>query len=81
MARASLCIVADDPAQVQAAEDWFAAHRHELDFLSVNYGCGCCVDLYDIDGPDAIVATLPPDLRVSSEWTRGELTTRREAAE
>lgn len=81
MTRATLCVSVDEPAQVEAAERWFAAHRGELDFLSINYGCGCCVDLYDLEGAEAVLAAIPADLRISSDWTRGELTTRRAAAE
>jgi hypothetical protein len=79
--RESICVIVDDSASVQAAEEWLASHRHRLDYISENYGCGCCVDLYDLEGTEDVLSTIPHDLRCSSEWTRDERATRRPAAE
>jgi hypothetical protein len=72
MARESICVIVDDPGSVKAAEEWLTANRSRLDFLSENQGCGCCVDLYDLEGPEEVLHTIPQMLRCSSDWTSGE---------
>lgn len=79
--RESICVKADDPTSVQAAKDWLARNRERLDYLSENYGCGCCVDLYDLEGAEEVLSTIPDDLRCSSEWTRNDRKDRRPTAE
>ena len=79
--RECICVIVDDPANVQAAEDRLAANRERLDYVSENYGCRCCVDLYDLEGAGDVLSTIPDGLRCSSEWTRNERTNRRPAAE
>jgi hypothetical protein len=67
MARESICVVVDDPASVKAGEEWLAANRERLDFLSENLGCGCCVNLYNLEGPEEVLQTIPQQLMC---WTR-----------
>jgi len=69
MARATISIAVDEPAQVRAGEEWLTANHSRLSFISENYGCGCCVDLYDMEGPDDLLATIPDLLRTTSDWT------------
>jgi hypothetical protein len=71
MARATICIAVDDPADVEAGEQWLAANRERLDFVSENYGCGCCVDLYDLEGPPEVLATISQAISADSDWTAG----------
>jgi hypothetical protein len=72
MARETICVDVRNPADVEAAEKWLAANRSRLDFLSENDGCGCCVDLYDLEGPEEVLQTIPEQLRCWSPWVRGE---------
>lgn len=72
MPRATICIAVDQPEEVVAGEQWLSAHRERLDFVSPNYGCGCCVDLYDIEGPADVLATIPKAISASSDWTAGQ---------
>lgn len=69
MARATIIVDVNSPGEVQAAEDWFAAWRHRLTHCSDNNGCGCCVDSFDIEGPDDVIVTLPPEINSWSEWS------------
>lgn len=59
MPRATLIICCDQPEEAAAAEAWFARWRSELAFVSPNEGCGCCVDIYNVDGPAEAIAALP----------------------
>lgn len=80
MARATICIAVDEPAEVEAAEQWLSVYRDQLDFVSENYGCGCCVDLYDLEGPADVLSTLPETIGASSDWASGEAKHGRAAA-
>lgn len=59
----------DEPGQREAAEAWFAKWRAQLSYCSENTGCGCCVDTWDVDGPDAAINEFPPFLHAMSDWT------------
>ena len=39
--------------------------------FSDDYGCGCCVSLYDIEGPDEAIDSLPYEIVAMSEWSEG----------
>ena len=71
MPRATICIEVEDETQVEIGEQWLAAHRDELDFISENYGCGCCVDFYDLEGSAELLASIPEKIRGGSDWTSG----------
>ena len=68
MPRATICVVMDDPGEVEAGRKWLAANRRSLTHVSENQGCGCCVDVWDVEGPREVLATLPDSLRSGSEW-------------
>jgi hypothetical protein len=69
MPRATICIVVDQPSEVEAAEQWLSANRDKLEFISSDYGCGCCVSLFDLEGPADVLDTIPDFLRAASDWT------------
>lgn len=71
MPRQTICIAVDEPDEVEEGARWLVENRHRLAFISENYGCGCCVDLYDLEAPAEVLATLPDSIRISSKWTRG----------
>ena len=53
----------------QAAVDaWLERWRPRLPFVSDNEGCGCCVDIYNVEAPPEALAELPPAVFASSEW-------------
>jgi hypothetical protein len=80
MARATICIAVDEPAEVEAGERWLSANRDRLDFISENYGCRCCVDLYDLEAMPEVLASIPEPIRASSDWTSGRAMHGRAAA-
>ena len=63
MPRAGVIVEVDAPGEAEAAEAWIAANRPRLDFVSDQEGCGCCVLLWTVEGPEEVLATLPPGLR------------------
>jgi hypothetical protein len=71
MPRATICVEVDDPRQVELGERWLAAHGDALDFLSAAYGCGCCVNLYNLEGCAELIASIPEEIRGGSDWASG----------
>ncbi|CAN7702688.1 hypothetical protein LJR066_005695 [Acidovorax sp. LjRoot66] len=65
--RASICALVDNPGEVEMAESWLEKNSAHLGFVSEMNGCGCCVFLWDVEGPDAIVRTIPPQLVAASD--------------
>lgn len=59
--RACLCVEVDEADDVAAAEHWVLAHAGRLTCVR-STGCGCCVIGWDIEGPAAIIDTLPAAL-------------------
>jgi hypothetical protein len=53
-----------------AVAAWFDRWRDRLTFLSGNRGCGCCVDMWNVDGPLEAIVELPPTVRAASDWAR-----------
>nr|WP_042670733.1 hypothetical protein [Methylobacterium sp. B34] len=78
-ARASLCVDVGDGDDVAAAERWMLAHAGRLTRVR-STGCGCCVIGWDIEGPAALVATLPAALGAISDWAGPAATPRRAAS-
>lgn len=70
MPRYTICATADNPEERQHFQAWLKQWKSQLQYVSKNYGCGCCVDMYDIEGPATAIDKLPPHLLASSEWTR-----------
>ncbi len=67
-ARASICAVVDNPGEVADAEQWLEENARRLSFVSEMNGCGCCVFMWDIQGPHEVLATLPMHLSSAGEW-------------
>ncbi len=57
-----LIIEVDAPAKVEVAARWFEAWLPRLTYVSKNTGCGCCVDIYEVEGDEAAVAAIPRDV-------------------
>ena len=71
MSQATIIVAVDDAAEVAAIEAWFTRWREKLTFVSDNYGCGCCVDIWEAEGPSEAFDELPPQTYAGSEWTHG----------
>ncbi len=71
--RATIIVTVDEPESVAAGKAWFARWRPHLAYCSGNTGCGCCVDIWDVDAPEEAVAELPWELRAMSEWTHPDI--------
>ncbi len=66
--RATICAVVDEEGCAAEAEQWLEERRARLSFVSEQNGCGCCVLMWDIEGPTDLVGTLPAGLSAVSAW-------------
>ena len=66
MHRASICIASDSPEEEVAFETWAEQWREKMTFFSDDYGCGCCVHLFDVEGPKEGIDLIPEQLRTTS---------------
>jgi len=64
--KATICVDVACEDEVAAVERWFATWRGRLAFCSENGGCGCCVDIWEVDAPAEALAELPQSV-VSSD--------------
>lgn len=63
--RAKIIAAVDQPGEVEAAEAWLAACRPSLAFVSDDSGCGCCVHVWDVEGPAEVLASIPAAIRAA----------------
>ncbi len=66
--RANLIVAVDDADDVGAVVSWFDRWAGQLDYISENRGCGCCVDIVDLVGPPSIIDSAPPRLLGDIVW-------------
>jgi hypothetical protein len=71
ISRATLIATADDSDNRVMARTWLEKHKSSLVFVSDNLGCGCCVDIWNIEGDATVVASIPSILLASSAWADG----------
>jgi len=64
--RASICISSDAAEEAAAFEAWLQKWKGTLTLISNDYGCGCCVHLYDVEGPREAIDALPHAIRCHS---------------
>ena len=69
MSRATVIIAVDSPDEEDSYVAWLEKWKEKLPYVSENYGCGCCVLMFDIEAPDEALAELPAAIRGESDWT------------
>jgi hypothetical protein len=68
MPRATIIVEVTRPEDVAACEDWFAKWTQSLTYQSENTGCGCCVNIWDVEGSDEAIAAIPSGIQGHSSW-------------
>ena len=58
-ARATVSVTIDNEREVMAVNAWFQRWGPRIQCAD-NQGCGCCVDIWDVQAPAAALAELPP---------------------
>jgi hypothetical protein len=66
--RASVCVGADSEEEGSLFDGWLSRWKEEMTFVSGDYGDGCCVHLFDVEGPKAAIDAIPEAIRCQSKW-------------
>lgn len=61
--KARILVDVNDEEERAAAAAWFARWRSSLTYVSENDGCGCCVDIWDVEGPEEAISDLPESIQ------------------
>lgn len=69
MARATITIDVQNGSETATCRSWFERWESTLVRVSENYGCGCCVEIYDVEGPQEAIDAIPDQFRTFSEWS------------
>lgn len=74
MARATIIVDVDSPQEVREVELWFAKWRPRLEYASQQEGCGCCIYMWNVEGPNDAIEELPREVLADSEWSNPKRT-------
>jgi hypothetical protein len=69
MPKVSITVQVDYPDEMAAVDAWFARWRSALTHESEDYGCGCCVHIWQLEGPAEAIAELPSAVVSGDGWT------------
>jgi hypothetical protein len=67
--RATIIVSTDQPSEADAVDAWLAVWGARLAHRSEDLGCGCCVHIWNVEGPAEAIAALPESVRGESDWT------------
>ena len=52
----------DDSPELALLTAWYREWRSQLEYVSANSGCGCCVHIFQIVGPPEAIMAVPEAL-------------------
>ena len=58
----TICASLDAPGERELLNSWLDRWRGRLLALSENRGCGCCVDIFEVTGPEEAMKELPVEM-------------------
>jgi hypothetical protein len=67
--RATVCLWSESIEEKVEFTTWLNVWKKKLSFVSPDYGCGCCIHLFDLEGPAEAIDALPEQLLTVSDWT------------
>jgi hypothetical protein len=67
--RATVCLWSESIEEKVEFTTWLNVWKKKLSFVSPDYGCGCCIHLFDLEGPEEAIHALPEQLLTVSNWT------------
>lgn len=69
MHRATVCLWSESIEEKVEFTTWLTAWKRKMSYVSPDYGCGCCIHLFDLAGPKEAIDALPDELLTVSDWT------------
>jgi hypothetical protein len=73
MRRATVCLWTEAIEEKVEFTAWQTAWKRKMTFVSHDYGCGCCIHLFDLEGTQEAIDALPRELLAGSAWTESGL--------
>lgn len=61
--KATICVDIESEDEMGEVEKWFLAWCDKLSFVSEDNGCGCCVRIWNVEGPPEAIAAIPASRR------------------
>ena len=68
--RATIVAAKDNAGEFEQMSTWLERWRSQLLLCSDELGCGCCVQMRNVDAPADALAELPAVMLSDSEWSR-----------
>ncbi len=72
MPRFTIIVDAEPKTELESVERWFARWKNELIYVSPQFGCGCCIFGWDVEGPQEALEELPREVLASGDWSRSD---------
>lgn len=69
MHRATVCLWSESIEEKVEFTTWLTTWKRKMSYVSPDYGCGCCLHLFDLEGPKEAIDALPAELLTVSDWT------------
>jgi hypothetical protein len=63
--KATICVDIESKDEMREVDEWFLAWRDKLSSVSADKGCGCCVHIWDVEGPPEAIAAIPSGTKSS----------------
>ena len=67
--RATVCFWSESIEEKVDFTTWLNVWKKKMTFVSADYGRGCCIHLFDLEGPKEAIEAIPERLLAASEWT------------
>ena len=67
--RATVCLWSESIEEKVEFTTWLNVWKKKMTLVSPDYGCGCCIHLFDLEGPKEAIDAIPESLLTVSEWT------------
>ncbi len=69
MAKITIIVDVESSTECKAVDSWFDKWRPELKYVLEQEGCGCCIYLWNVEGPNVAIEELPQTVVSKSEWS------------
>ena len=66
--RVTVITNADNSSELESFDAWLAKWEDKLIYFSPNEGCGCCVNIFNIEASEEAIGELPFEIKAQSEW-------------
>jgi hypothetical protein len=66
--RATVCFRTESIEEKVEFTTWLTAWKKTLTFISSDHGCGCCIHLFDLEGPADAIDAIPTCLLAATQW-------------